>query len=43
MPLILILLGFLLGLYAVWPSTWIICIGAVVLILVGVFRTLVVR
>lgn len=41
--MILILLGFLLALYAVWPSTWIICIGAVVLILVGAFKVMVAR
>jgi hypothetical protein len=35
MPLILILLGFLLALYAVWPSTWFVGIAAVVLFLVG--------
>jgi hypothetical protein len=37
MPLILILLGFLLALYAVFPSSWFVGIAALVLLLVGAF------
>lgn len=42
-PLILLLFGFLLALYAVWPSVWIIVVAAVVLILVGAFKVMVAR
>ena len=44
MPAIIILvLGFLLALFLVWPNSWLIGIAALVLILVGAFKVMVAR
>ena len=44
MPAIIILvLGFLLALYAVWPSSWLAGLAVLIVILVGAFKVMVER